>query len=124
MINAWEKQTCLIVIVSVLIKIIKKDMEILEEKIQLWLDSARFVKSKPGVYVLYDKNLNVLYIGSSDNLQKEFTKYVDTNFENNPCKQKTYTYQKIFIENPNIRKSQLLEDYEKEHGQLPCCNID
>ena len=56
-------------------------MEILEEKVLLWLESARFVKSKPGVYVLYDKKLNVLYIGSSENLQNEFANYVDTDFE-------------------------------------------
>jgi len=53
-------------------------MEILEGKVLLWLESARFVKNKPGVYVLYDKKLNVLYIGQSDSLQKEFEKYVDT----------------------------------------------
>jgi len=63
-------------------------MEILEGKVLLWLESARFVKSKSGVYVLYDKKLNVLYIGESDNLQNEFAKYVDTNFENDVCKQK------------------------------------
>ena len=99
-------------------------MEILDEKIQLWIDSARFVKSKPGVYVFYDKKLNVLYIGSSENLQNEFSKYLDTNFENEPCKQKTYTYQRIFIENPKERETQLLEDYKSEHGELPCCNQD
>jgi excinuclease UvrABC nuclease subunit len=99
-------------------------MEILEEKIQLWLESARFVKSKPGVYVFYDKKLNVLYIGSSENLQKEFTKYVDTDFEKNTCMQKTYTYQRIFIENPKERETELLEDYKREHGELPCCNQD
>jgi len=27
-------------------------MEILEGKVLLWLESARFVKNKPGVYVL------------------------------------------------------------------------
>ena len=121
--NAWEKHLCLIVIVNVLTHSSKTDMEILEEKIQLWLESARFVKSKPGVYVFYDKKLNVLYIGSSENLQKEFTKYVDTNFENNACKQKTYTYQRIFLENPKERETQLLEDYKAEHGELPPCNI-
>ena len=63
-------------------------MEILEGKVLLWLDSARFVKNKSGVYVLYDKKLNVLYIGQSDSLQKEFEKYVDTDFENDECKQK------------------------------------
>jgi len=99
-------------------------MEILDEKVLLWLESARFVKSKSGVYVLYDKKLNVLYIGESDNLQKEFEKYVDTNFENDACKQKTHTYQRIFVENQKERKRQLLEDYKKEHGKMPCCNAD
>ena len=99
-------------------------MEILEEKVLLWLESARFVKSKSGVYVLYYKKLNVLYIGESDNLQKEFEKYVDTNFENDACKQKTHTYQRTFIENPKERKRHLLEDYKKKHGKMPCCNVD
>jgi excinuclease UvrABC nuclease subunit len=99
-------------------------MVILDEKVLLWLESARFVKSRPGVYVLYDKKLNTLYIGSSDNLQKEFGNYVDTNFENDTCKQKTHTYQRAFIENPKERKRQLLEDYKEKHGILPCCNAD
>jgi len=99
-------------------------MEILEEKVLLWLESARFVKSKSGVYVLYDKKLNALYIGESDNLQKEFEKYVETNFENDECKQKTHTYQRTFVENPKERKRQLLEDYKKKHGKMPCCNAD
>ena len=99
-------------------------MEILDEKVLLWLESARFVKSRPGVYVLYDKKLDVLCIGASENLQNEFIKYVDTNFGNNPCKQKTHTYQRMFVENPNVRKSQLLEDYKIKHGTFPCCNMD
>ncbi len=99
-------------------------MEILEEKVLLWLESARFVKSKSGVYVLYDKKLNALYIGESDNLQKEFEKYVDTNFENDACKQKTHTYQRSFVENHKDRKIQLLEDYKKKHGKMPSCNAD
>ena len=99
-------------------------MEILDDEIHLWLQSARFVKAKPGVYVLYDKKLNALYIGESDNLQKEFEKYVDTNFENDACKQKTHTYQRTFVENPKERKRQLLEDYKKKHGKMPSCNAD
>ena len=99
-------------------------MEILEEKVLLWLDSARFVKSRPGVYVLYDKKLNVLYIGSSENLQNEFSNYLDTDFGNNTCKQKTHLYQRTFMDNPQERKTKLLEDYKTEHGQLPCCNME
>jgi len=41
-----------------------------------WLQNARYVKSKPGVYVLYDNKLNAIYIGESDNLKKEFLKYI------------------------------------------------
>ncbi len=99
-------------------------MEILDEKVLVWLESAQFVKARPSVYVLYDKNLDVIYIGESDNLQKEFAKFVSTNFENDACKQKTRTYQRSFSGNPKERKRQLLEDYKKKHGRLPCCNSE
>jgi excinuclease UvrABC nuclease subunit len=98
-------------------------MEILDVKVQLWLDSARFVKSKPGVFILYDKKLNPLYIGDSENLQKQFIKYLDTNFESDECKQKTHTYQKLYLDNPKEKKSQLLEDYKELNGKLPYGNI-
>ncbi len=97
-------------------------MELLDEKVQLWLESPGFVKDRPGVYVFYDKQFEVIYIGASENLRKEFAKYVNTNFENNTCKQKTHTYQRTFTENPKERKTQLLEEYKKKHGNFPCCN--
>ena len=99
-------------------------MEILDDEIHLWLQSVRFVKAKPGVYVLYDKNLDAIYIGESENLRDKFAMYFNTNFENDPCKQKTYTYQRTFVENPKERKRHLLEDYKKKHGKMPCCNAD
>jgi len=89
-------------------------MEILDDEIHLWLQSARFVKAKPGVYVLFDKNEDIIYIGESENLQDQFAKYVDTNFENDTCKQKTHTYQREFVENPKERKRQLLEDFKEK----------
>jgi len=67
-------------------------MEILDDKLRVWLESAKFVKSKPGVYVLYNKNKDIIFIGESQNLQERFSKYVDTNFENDACKQKTAFY--------------------------------
>jgi len=89
-------------------------MELLDEKVQLWLESPGFVKARPGVYVFYDKQFEVIYIGASENLRKEFAKYMNTNFENNTCKQKTHTYQRAFTENPKERKTQLLEEYKKK----------
>jgi len=96
----------------------------LDDEIHLWLQSARFVKAKPAVYVLYDKNEDVIYIGESENLQNQFAKYVDTNFENDTCKQKTHTYQREFVENPKERKRQLLEDFKEKHRKIPVCNDD
>ena len=97
---------------------------ILEDKVRPWLQSAKFVKAKPGVYALYDRNKDAVYIGESENLQQRFSKYVDTNFENNACKQKTASYQREFVENPKERKRQLLDDFKNRNGKLPCCNSD
>ncbi|MCH8832885.1 MAG: hypothetical protein IIA81_01180 [Thaumarchaeota archaeon] len=99
-------------------------MEILDEKVLVWLENAQFVKASPAVYVLYDKNLDAIYIGESENLQNQFAMYFNTNFENDSCKQKTHTYQRAFVENPKERKRQLLEDYKKKHGKMPRCNAD
>ena len=85
---------------------------LLEDKLHLWLESSRFVKAKPGVYVLYDKNNEVIYIGQSDNLQEKFVKYLDANFEDDLCKQKTVAYQREFLDNPKQRQNQLLEDFK------------
>ena len=99
-------------------------MELLNEKVHLWIDSARFVKSKPGVYILYDKKLDAIYIGESDNLQSQFTKYLDSGFEGEPCKQKTHAYQRTFTANPAEKKQLLLETFREKHGCLPCCNLE
>ena len=97
-------------------------MDLIDDKFRVWLDSAKFVKGKSGVYVLYNRNKDAIFVGSSDNLQKKFTKYVDTNFENDPCKQKTVFYQREFVENSEKRKKQILEDFSNNNGKLPNCN--
>lgn len=99
-------------------------MEILEEKVHLWIDSARFVKSQPGIYVLYDKKLDAIYVGESDNLQIVFSKYLDGNFEGEPCKQKTHAYQRIFTANPKEKKKLILDSFYEKYGKLPECNAD
>lgn len=97
-------------------------MKILDEKVQIWIDSARFAKPKPAVYVFYDRKSTVLYIGSTENLQEEFTQYLDTDFQSNPCKQKTFSYQKIFVDEPEKKQAQLLDDFTQTNGIKPVCN--
>jgi excinuclease UvrABC nuclease subunit len=99
-------------------------MELLDEKMHLWIDSARFVKPKPGIYVLYDKSNEPIFIGSTDNLQKEFSDFLDTNFNNDSCKKNTHSYQRRFSDNPNEEKQLLLEQYSEKMGRLPNCNSD
>jgi len=97
-------------------------MGILDDKFRVWLDSAKFVKAIPGVFVLYNRNKEIIYIGESENLQQTFTNYVDNNFENDSGKQKTQSYQREFVEDPKERKRILLEDFKREYGKLPSCN--
>lgn len=99
-------------------------MELLEDKLRVWLESAKFVKAVPGVYVLYNKNKEVIYIGESNNLEETFTRYVDTKFEGNECKQKTQSYQREFTNNTKERQKELIEMFKKESGRLPYCNTE
>ena len=61
-------------------------------------------------------------MGQSNNLQERFTKYLDTNFEDDICKQKTVAYQREFLDNPKERQSQLLEEFKNRFGRLPRYN--
>ena len=97
-------------------------MELLDDKLRVWLESAKFVKSKPGVYVLYNRNKDVIFIGESQNLQERFTKYVDTDFESDSCKQKTSSYQREFVDDHAEKAKRLLDDFKNEHGKLPACH--
>ena len=99
-------------------------MELLDDKMRVWVESAKFVKPNPGVYVLYNRNRDPIYIGETNSLEKTFETYVDTEFEGDECKQKTSFYQRVFAENPAEMKSQLIEDYKNETGNVPACNSE
>jgi len=99
-------------------------VELLDDKMRVWLESAKFVKPVPGVYVLYNRNKDPIYIGETDNLEKRFTKYVDTDFDENECKQKTQFYQREFTNNPKEVQHQLIEQFKEGSGKLPMCNSE
>jgi len=113
---SWTLQSSLISV------ILGNSMELLEDKMRVWVDSAKFVKPNSGVYVLYNRNRDPIYIGETDSLEKTFETYVDTEFEGNECKQKTSFYQRIFAENPKELQLQLIEQFKIESGKLPICN--
>ena len=99
-------------------------MEILDDKMRVWTDSAKFVKPNPGVYVLYNRNKVPIYIGETDNLEKTFGNYVDTEFDGDECLQNTSAYHRIFEDNPKEIQSKLIEDFKYETGKIPSCNSE
>ena len=99
-------------------------MELLDDKMRVWLESAKFVKAIPGVYVLYNRNKEPIFIGETNNLETTFTKYIDTEFEGNECMQKTSSYQRIFTNNQKQEKAELIEQFKNENGKYPSCNSE
>ena len=99
-------------------------MELLDDKMRVWLESAKFVKPIPGVYVLYNRNKEPIYIGETNNLEKTFTKYVDTDFDESECKQKTQFYQRVFTDNPKQLQLQLINEFKNKTSKFPTCNSE
>ena len=97
-------------------------MELIDDKMRVWTDSAQYVKQSAGVYILYNRNRDPIYIGETDSLAERFAKYTDTEFEGNECKQKTSFYQREFAENPKEVQQRLIEDFKNETGDIPVCN--
>ena len=97
-------------------------MELLDDKMRVWTDSSQYVKPNPGVYVLYNRNRDPIFIGETDSLEAKFAKYVDTEFEGDECKQKTSFYQRVFADNPKEMQLQLIDSFKNETGNIPVCN--
>ena len=99
-------------------------MELLDDKMRVWTDSAQYVKPNPGVYVLYNRKKDPIFIGETDNLEKTFAHYVDTEFDGSECMQKTSSYQRVFEENPKEIQLRLIEDFKNETGNVPIWNSE
>ena len=103
---------------------INDNMELLEDKMRVWLESAKFVKSIPGVYVLYNRKREPIFVGETNNLEMTFTKYLDTEFDGNECMQKTSFYQRIFTNDQKQKQLELIEIVKNETGNYPSCNSE
>ena len=99
-------------------------MELLDDKMRVWLESAKFVKSIPGVYVLYNRNKEPIFVGETNNLEMTFTNYVDTEFDENECMKKTSFYQRVFTNDQKQRQLELIEVVKNETGKYPTCNTE
>jgi excinuclease UvrABC nuclease subunit len=99
-------------------------MELLDDKMRVWLESAKFVKAIPGVYVLYNRNKDPIYVGETNNLEMTFTNHLDTEFDGNECMQKTSFYQRVFTNDQKQKQLELIESVKNETGNYPSCNSE
>lgn len=76
------------------------------------------VLNQPGVYWLGINN-GIIYIGKSENLRTRLMQHLSTV---DACIKNATQFAFERSSNPAGREAQLLEDYRRQHGQLPRCN--
>ena len=95
----------------------------IQGNLYLWGERAKGVPEETGVYALYDKNRNMIYLGGSSNLRETFTNYLETNFSVDPRKRETVFYRRMNAKNWEETVKCLLDEYKKDCGDIPKLNI-
>ncbi|MCW4016479.1 MAG: hypothetical protein NWF06_08930 [Candidatus Bathyarchaeota archaeon] len=95
----------------------------IQGKLYLWGDRAKGVPEETGVYAFYDKDRSMIYLGGSSNLREAFTRYIETNFSDDPRKQETVYYRRMSASNWEETVKCLLNEYKKDCGDIPKLNI-
>jgi hypothetical protein len=96
----------------------------IQGKLYLWGERAKGVPEETGVYAFYDKNRVILYLGGSSNLRETFTRYLETNFSDDPRKRETVYYRRMGTTmNWDETVKNLLDEYKKDCGDIPKLNI-
>lgn len=91
-------------------------------KMYVWGERAKHVPEEAGVYALYSEDRVLIYIGGSANLRETFTRYLETNFSEDPRKCETKYYTRESTPNWEERIKELLDEYSQEHGEPPKLN--
>jgi hypothetical protein len=94
----------------------------IQGKLYLWGERAKGVPAEIGVFALYDKNRNMIYVGGSSNLRETFSRYVETNFSDDPRKRETIYYRRMSTIAWEETVKNLLEEYKVECGEIPKLN--
>lgn len=89
----------------------------------VWGERAKGAPEEAGVYVFYDKDRALIYVGGSINLRETFTHYLATSFSDDPRKLETRYYRRKSTLNWEKRAKELLEEYRQKHGEPPKLNV-
>jgi len=71
----------------------------IQGKLYLWGERAKGVPEEMGVYAFYEKNRVMIYLGGSSNLRETFSRYLETNFSDDPRKRETVYYRRMITPN-------------------------
>lgn len=77
---------------------------------------------KSGVYGLYDQNKNLIYVGSSRNINVRLLFYHHSNFSEDICKRETAYFKQEVSGRPVQRERELIRRFKKVNKELPYCN--
>ena len=94
----------------------------IQGKLYLWGERAKGVSEETGVYAFYDKNRMMIYVGGSSNLRQTFSRYLETNFSDDPRKRETVYYRRMATANWEERVKSLLDEYKQDCGDVPKLN--
>jgi len=92
-------------------------------KLFVWEEGANYAPEEPGVYVLYNKDRDLIYVGGSINIRGTFAHYLETNFSGDPRKRGTKYYRRKPTLEWKKRAFELLNEYNQKHGELPELNV-
>jgi len=91
-------------------------------KLFVWKEGAKYAPEEAGVYVLYNKEKSVIYVGGSSNIRETFTNYLETNFSDDPRKRETRYYKRKSTQKWKKQVNELLDTYRQTYGELPRLN--
>jgi hypothetical protein len=95
---------------------------LIQGKLYMWGEKAKYVPEETGVYTFYDKNRMLIYVGGSSNLRETFTRYRETNFSDDPRKRETVYYRRMSTKNWEETVKRLLDEYKLDCGDIPKLN--
>jgi hypothetical protein len=94
----------------------------IQGKLYMWGKRAKGVPEEAGVYAFYDKNRMMIYLGGCTNLRETFSRYVETNFSDDPRKRETVYYKRIVVPSWEETVKNLLDEYKQDCGDVPKLN--
>jgi hypothetical protein len=94
----------------------------IQGKLYMWGKRAKGVPEEAGVYAFYDKNRMMIYLGGCTNLKETFSRYVETNFSDDPRKRETVYYKRIVVPSWEETVKNLLDEYKQDCGDVPKLN--